>query len=180
MTITLRPQRTADARRFYEILKNDHFTYLQTSVKSEEEEEEWLRKNEERREQHKEYNYTILSDEEIVGGCGIKIDQHRPYIGEIGYFVDERHWGRGIASEAVKELERIGFEQLGITRMIILTHPENRASERVAIKCGYRREGLLHKAISASVGGEKHDCWLYAKLKEDYRESQAASSLSKS
>jgi RimJ/RimL family protein N-acetyltransferase len=40
--------------------------------------------------------------------------------------------------------------------------PENIASERVAIKCGYRKEGLLQKAL-LHKDGSKRDCLLYAK-----------------
>ena len=40
-----------------------------------------------------------------MGGIGVRIDQHRTYIGEIGFFVDEPYWGKGIASAALEQLE---------------------------------------------------------------------------
>ncbi len=79
----------------------------------------------------------------MVGGCGIKIDQHRTFIGEIGYFLDEEYWGKGIVTKAVKILEKIGFQKLGLKRIEVLMDPRNIGSEKVAIKCGYKKEGTM-------------------------------------
>jgi RimJ/RimL family protein N-acetyltransferase len=40
-------------------------------------------------------------------------------MGELGYFVDEKYWGKGIATEAVKLAEKIGFGKLGLKRIEI-------------------------------------------------------------
>lgn len=63
----------------------------------------------------------------------IRINQDNPHIGELGYFVDRKYFNRGIAFEAVKELEKITFEKLGIDRLEIRMDPRNKASEKVAI-----------------------------------------------
>ena len=64
----------------------------------------------------------------IIGGCGIKINQHRNFIGEIGYFLDEKFWGKGFATKAVKILEKEGFKKLNLKRIEILIHPKNMKS----------------------------------------------------
>ena len=92
------------------------------------------------------------------------MDQHRKHIGEIGYFVDHDHWGQGIAPAAVRHIEEFAFRQLDIRRLEIVTLRPNKASQRVAEKCGYRREGtqrgkLLHN-------GQYRDASLYAKVRE--------------
>jgi len=66
------------------------------------------------------------------------------FIGEIGYFLDEAYWGRRITTRAVKILEKIGFKKLNLKRIEILMHPKNVASEKVAIKCGYKKEGKMN------------------------------------
>src|SRR3989344_1518750 len=130
--ITLRYQKVSDAEDFYMILNSPGFTYFPTKPKSVASEKKWLRNNPTKKKFH--YNYAIVCKNYVVGGCGIRIDQHRKYIGEIGYFVDEIHWGKGIASQAVKLLEKIAFKKLKLKRIVVSMHPQNKASERVAVK----------------------------------------------
>ncbi|MFP4514732.1 MAG: GNAT family N-acetyltransferase [Parcubacteria group bacterium] len=161
--IELRNQRVSDAKRFYEILNNPNFKYLKICPKDVEAEKDFLRQNTKKRKNNISYNYAILFNGKVVGGCGIKINQHRTFIGEIGYFLDEKYWGKGITTKAVKILEKIGFEKLGLNRIEILMNPGNIASEKVAIKCGYKKEGTMKKVIKN--GNEFFDAHLYAKVK---------------
>lgn len=58
-----------------------------------------------------------------MGAGEIRTNQDNPHIGELGYFVDRKYFNRGIASEVVKELEKIAFEKLGIDRLEIRMDP---------------------------------------------------------
>ena len=160
--IQLRKQSIADAQRFFEILSNPNFLYFGSQPESVEAELAWLEGIEKRFIELMEWNYTIIKGDEIVGAIGVKINQHRSYIGEIGYFIDEAYWGQGIATEAVRLLEIVCFEELKMTRIELLMLPENIASERVATKSGYSKEGILKKAL-VHKDGSKRDCLLYAK-----------------
>ena len=162
--IELRNQRVSDAKRFFDILNNPNFKYFKVCPKDIEAERDFLRQNSEKRKNNKEFNYAILYDGKLVGGCGIHINQFRTFIGEIGYFIDEGNWGKGIAVKAIKRLEDIGFKKLGLKRIEILMDPRNIGSERVAIKCGYAKEGTMKKA--AKNGDEYTDAHLYAKIAE--------------
>lgn len=161
--IELRNQRVSDAKRFFKMLDNPNFKYLQVCPENLEGEIEFLRGNAEKRKKNLEHNFAIIYGGKLVGGCGIKIDQHRPFIGEIGYFVDEAYWGKSIAPRAVKLLEKIGFSKFGLERIEIKMTPKNIASKKVAIKCGYKKEGLLKKAMKDRSG--YYDIYLYAKIK---------------
>lgn len=161
--VELRYQRLKDAERYFEILKNPNFIYLDTTVKSLADEKRWIRKNASKRKNNIEWNYAILYDGQLVGGIGIKINQLRKYIGEIGYFIDEAYWGKGVATRAVKLIEKEGFKKLGLSRIEILMRPENKSSERVAIKNGYKKEGQLKKYLKDKKG-KMRDTWLYAKI----------------
>jgi ribosomal-protein-alanine N-acetyltransferase len=160
--ITIRYQKVSDAERFFEILSNPHFIYFSAKPKSVEDEKKWLKNNPKRRKNNTEWNFTILYDNLIVGAVGIKINTHRKYIGEIGYFIDENYWQKGIATQAVKLIEKEAFNKLGLTRIEILMQPENKASEKVALKCGYIKEGLLKKALEGT-DGKKKNALIYAK-----------------
>lgn len=162
--VTIRYQQPRDAKRFFEILNNPKFKYLSTAVKSLKAEEKWLKANPEKRKSNLEWNYSILFGNEMVGGIGIRINQTRKYIGEIGYFVDEKYWGKGIATEAVRLIEQAGFKKNRLTRLEIIMDPRNKASEKVAKKNKYRQEGLMRKVIK-DKNGEMRDALLYAKLR---------------
>jgi len=161
--IKLRLQKISDAKRFYEILNNDNFIYFGARPKSVADERKWLKENPKRQKNNTDWGYTIIYGREIAGGIGIKINYHRKYVGEIGYFIDEKYWGKGIASQAVKLIEKISFKKLKLSRIEILMQPANKASEKVAIKNGYKKEGKMRKAFR-SKEGEMKDCYLYAKV----------------
>ena len=162
--LTIRYQQVGDARRFVEILNNPNFLYFPAKPKTIEEEKKFLRKNAALRQSGEQLNYSILMNGAVVGAAGIHIEPRRNYSGEIGYFVDEAYWGRGIACEAVRQLEEIAFTDLSIIRIEINMLKQNKASERVAIKCGYRKEGIGRKKLP--LNGEYLDCYVYSKVRE--------------
>lgn len=143
------------------MLNNPNFTFFSAKPKSLQDEIDFLTKNKANREKDFEYNYAITLRGKLIGGCGIKIDQHRKHRGEIGYFVAEQYWGKGVATTAVRMLEKIGFEKLKLGRIEIIVSPKNKASQRVAVKCGYKKEGLMRKIIDDT--GKLNDGILYAK-----------------
>lgn len=164
MKVEIRKQRVTDAKRFFEIINRPEMTsFASIMPKDVEAEKEFLRGNAEKRKKNIEHNYAILADGKVVGGCGIKIDQHRKYIGEIGYFVDSEFWGKGIATKATKLVEKLGFKELGLLRISIIMNVTNPASEKVAINAGYIKEGLMKKAIKENE--RLVDVFLYAKTK---------------
>ena len=164
--VLVRYPQIRDAERFYEIINNPNFIYISIKVESVEAERKWIRQRLICRKMNIEWNYAILYNGELVGGIGIRINPYRNYVGEIGYFIDEKYWGMGIATKAVKLVEKIGFRKLGLSRIEILMQPENKASEKVAFKSGYWKEGLLRGIFIGRDGGKK-DALIYAKIKKD-------------
>jgi RimJ/RimL family protein N-acetyltransferase len=62
---------------------------------------------------------------------------------ELGYMVDRRARGRGIATRSVELLTRWSFDELGLERIELMIQPENTSSQRVAERTGYELEGVL-------------------------------------
>jgi ribosomal-protein-alanine N-acetyltransferase len=160
--VELRYQKVSDANEFYRILTNPNFTYFLSKPKSLQEEIKFLKKNPWRRKKNIEHNYSIMYEGRLVGGCGIKIDKTHAKTCEIGYFLDEAHWNKGIVTKTVKILENIAFKKLGLKRIEIRMDPRNKASERVAVKNGYEREG---KMKMPKTKGKHHYNYLYAKVR---------------
>jgi ribosomal-protein-alanine N-acetyltransferase len=79
----------------------------------------------------------------LVGVVGlIWVEGHGPEV-EAVYLVRRDRWGRGYATEGLREALRIGHEELGLDRIVALAYPENTASRRVMEKAGMRADGTV-------------------------------------
>jgi RimJ/RimL family protein N-acetyltransferase len=83
---------------------------------------------------------------------------------EIGYWLAEPYWGKGIASAALAQLTQYIFQSSDIVRLHAQVFVGHSASMRVLEKCGYRQEAMLEKA--AYKHGLYLDTHLYAKCKD--------------
>ncbi|MBN1904117.1 MAG: GNAT family N-acetyltransferase [Deltaproteobacteria bacterium] len=160
--IKLRYQQVSDARKFWEILNHPDFIYFPNKPKTIKDEIDYLRLNREKRKNNLEYNFSITIRDDVVGAIGVMIDQRRPHIGEIGYFIDRKHWGKGIASRSVKLVEEFIEQELHLHRIEIKMNKKNKGSVLVAEKCGYRKEGIQIGKLS--IGNEYADAYSYAKV----------------
>jgi RimJ/RimL family protein N-acetyltransferase len=66
---------------------------------------------------------------------------------EIGYFIGEHYWNKGIVTTAVNMITEYGFKNLGIIRIHTGVFEYNRASMRVLEKCGFSKEGIFRKSV---------------------------------
>jgi RimJ/RimL family protein N-acetyltransferase len=101
----------------------------------------------------------------ILGGIGIsEVDwpQHRA---TAGYWVAASARGRGIATTALRLVSGWAFERLRLGRLQLTIDVDNDASQRVAERAGYRREGVLRAYVEH--GGERRDMLLYARVATD-------------
>jgi len=64
---------------------------------------------------------------------------------EIGYWLAEQYWGKGIMSQAVKLVTDFGFKKLKLKRIYAHTFSFNKGSSRVLEKSGFKPEGILRK-----------------------------------
>jgi len=84
---------------------------------------------------------------------------------EIGYTLSHDYRGRGIVTEAVKLMVRHLFNATLVNRIEIRMDSRNLASEKVAIKCGFQKEGVSRGANF--VRGKHVDMNLYALLRDE-------------
>jgi len=93
------------------------------------------------------------------------IDMHvsRLGTGHIGYWMAPQTRGRGLTTAALRALSRWALEELGLGRVELATDPENLASQRVAEKAGFRREGVL-RAMLPTRDGARRDGVMFSLL----------------
>jgi len=124
---------------------------------------EWLRSA---CNQGREMNFAIANDEELIGGIGLMTqpDVYR-YSAEIGYWLAEPFWGKGITTIAVKEMTKFAFENFYFNRLFAAVFEGNTASMKVLEKAGYKLEGKLRQTVFKE--GIFKDQMMYSILKEE-------------
>ena len=90
----------------------------------------------------------------------------------LGYFVSERHNGRGYATAAVRQAVAVAFGELALHRVQAAVIPGNVASIRVLEKIGFREEGLARRYLQ--IAGVWQDHKLYAVTAEEWAPSADA------
>ena len=108
-------------------------------------------------------NFAITVDGEPVGAIGFSpgSDVER-YSAEIGYWLSEAFWGRGIVAEALDLVSTYAFDECHLLRLFALPFADNARSIRVLEKAGYTREGILR--ASAVKYGTPRDQALYSRI----------------
>jgi RimJ/RimL family protein N-acetyltransferase len=84
---------------------------------------------------------------------------------ELGYWLGESFWGRGIISEAVTAFTDYAFGTFDLQRIYAEPFAINRASARVLEKAGFVCEGRLRASVFKD--GNRLDSFLYARVRED-------------
>ena len=84
---------------------------------------------------------------------------------EVGYDLLRKYWGKGLTSEAVKEIVCYGFTELGLVRVAATVDPDNVASIGVLVKSGFKCEGRLRRRFK--YRGAWHDELVYGLLKDE-------------
>ena len=78
---------------------------------------------------------------------------------EIGYWLGEPYWGRGIGSAAVEKLVQHGFHKLNLMRIQAAVFSYNEPSIHVLLKNGFKHEGVMRKKVFKD--GKFHDEYLF-------------------
>jgi len=124
---------------------------------------EWVAKNlrEAKKKDPAKISFVIDIRGEVAGSVGFsKIEGYRA---EIGYWLAEKYWSKGIMTEAVKSATKFGFEKLKLKRIYAYVFPFNKPSMRVLKKAGFKFEGILRKEIKKD--NKFLDGYLFAKIR---------------
>jgi [ribosomal protein S5]-alanine N-acetyltransferase len=112
--------------------------------------------------------FAILADNCLAGSIGIvsKTDIYRKNV-EIGYFIAEKDWSRGIATKAIRATTSYAFSTFDIVRVYAEPFADNPASRRALEKAGLTLEAVFKNYVIKN--GIIKDSCIYSVLKEDWK-----------
>ncbi len=109
--------------------------------------------------------FLIFYDNELAGEIGITIqeDVHR-LCAEIGYFIAEPFWGKGLATKAIKQMTEYTFATFDVIRIVAGVFDFNKGSMKALEKSGYYLESVRKKSVIKK--GQIIDDYIWVKLKD--------------
>ncbi len=103
----------------------------------------------------------------LAGGIGVEVKDAAHAVVEVGYWAACAARGRGVTTRAVRLVSRWALEQVGAERFQLRAERENLASQRVAEKAGFVREGVLRSTSFNPRLGRRMDFVMYSMLPSD-------------
>lgn len=158
--VVVRRFRENDGAQLYDLLQTNR-VYLEDafpstlSENSSKEKSEWyVRVRFARWLLQEEYCFGVWDNDsaKLIGFIRLfRIDWHIPKA-EVGFFIDRDFSSKGIMTEVLTVVIRFAFGQLKLEKIALRTAMDNYASQRLARKCGFRREGDLRADFKKTSG----------------------------
>ena len=112
------------------------------------------------------FAFAVTVDNKVIGSIGVfRQENIHKQTAELGYYVAEEYWGKGIMTKAVKQICEYVFDISDIIRIYAEPFACNRASCRVLEKAGFQYEGTLRS--NAIKNGKVLDMKMYSLLKDE-------------
>jgi 8-oxo-dGTP diphosphatase len=169
--LTLRPFQPADAPNLHRLINNFDIAKMLELVSfpySREQAEDWIKSSNQNLAAGTACQLAITgqeSDHEVlVGGVGITID--RPSrTGRLGYWVGQKYWGHGVATEAAGRLTSWSLANLEIDRITAGVATDNPASAAVLRRIGFRQVGADHHHFASRSADVP--IWMFEATRDD-------------
>ena len=112
------------------------------------------------------FAFAVTADSKVGGSSGgFRQENIHRQTGELGYYIAEEYWGKGIMTEAVKQICAYVFDKSDMIRIFAEPFAYNAASCRVLEKAGFQYEGTLRN--NAVKNGKVIDMRMYSLLKTE-------------
>lgn len=112
------------------------------------------------------FAFAITAENKAVGSIGaFRQGNIHSRTAELGYYIAEPYWGKGLCTAAVRDICRYLFTQTDILRVFAEPFANNAGSCRVLEKAGFTLEGVMRQ--NAVKNGAILNMKLYARLRED-------------
>ncbi len=171
--VMLRPWRAADVPGKLMAFSDpvvQRFSWPRTTPYTEVDARDYFAAQEQARLRGEELNFAFVEphdDEDVLGGGSlydVDLDQARA---AVGYWLTPSARGQGVASHAVGLLARWAFDELAVARLELTCSPDNFASQYVAERCGFVREGVLRSHVPFK--GSRRDTVVFSLLPGELR-----------
>lgn len=114
------------------------------------------------------HGWLIVKNGDAIGGISLKNSTGvTGWKDEIGYYLDEDQWGKGIMSTVLSAFVDYAFRKYPTyVRLEAIPFVHNTSSQGLLTKCGFTNEGLMRKFFDSGNG--IMDCYMYSILREDW------------
>lgn len=118
------------------------------------------------------YDWAVISreDKKMIGTCGFANLDFQNNRAEVGYVLNPKYWGQGIAAEAVCRVMDFAFMELNVHRVEARYILGNERSRRVMEKCGMTFEGIARSSMY--IKGQYRDIGTCAIISDEYMKSR--------
>lgn len=170
MNITFRDLESGDVKYFFEWLKDESVTKYSLSkfqnMKSDSQISEWF---DEVLSENSSYKKAIVDSDKnnLIGYAGISGISNINKSGEYFIFIgDESYHGKGVGTFVTKEIVKIGFEDLGLNRIMLTVSDINVGALRAYTKANFKTEGIMRQACFRD--GKFHNKIVMSILREEW------------
>lgn len=130
----------------------------------------WINHCNEKKKRKDSYAFEIelRKEKKLIGACGLhRYDKFNESV-EIGYWVNEKYWRKGIITEAAVAVMDFAFRKLKVSRIEVMAYVANDASNGVIKKLGFTYEGMLRKYHKTMSTKKVYDTNVYSMLKTEW------------
>jgi RimJ/RimL family protein N-acetyltransferase len=167
--------REGDGIAFFELLQEnhtrlgDHFPKLIREINDQYKGEFYIRQKMAAWLLQEEFSFGIWEHEsaKLVGMARLFHLNWTIPLAEVSYFIDQNFSGRGLMTESLLASIKFAFQQLHLQKLVLRTAMDNYASQRLARKVGFRREGDLREECRRP-GGELVDIMLFGLTRTEF------------
>jgi RimJ/RimL family protein N-acetyltransferase len=114
----------------------------------------------------------LKSEKRFIGAIGLHHVDRFQGTAEMGYWLGQGYWRQGIMYEAATKVLEFAFKKLGLRRMDISAFSDNKASNGLIKKLGFKYEGMRRKRLRSKADKKIHDDNMYGMLKEEWKKKK--------
>lgn len=166
--VRLRTVAVTDANELYSIIEKDRSRLNRwlpwvNHIQSVEEEVYFIQNEIPKTNDRSLWMATIVLNERAVGVIDIHAINFDRHSGQIGYWIDQAVQGQGIMSKCLRKVVEVAKDDFNIHRLELITDVENWASQRVAEKNDFKKEGIMKEYIPHE-NGQYRDAVLFGRI----------------